>query len=59
MITRLNYFNCDFDFFFFFWKNFVFRIKMTEETPQGPFTMEEIHDQLQDMNRYNPENQVG
>ena len=32
---------------------------MAEETPQGPFTMEEIHDQLQDMNRYNPENQVG
>jgi len=30
---------------------------MAEETPQGPFTMEEIHDQLQDMNRYNPENQ--
>ena len=32
---------------------------MAEETPQGPFTMEAIHDQLQDMNRYNPENPFG
>lgn len=37
---------------------FNFRIEMADETPQGPFTMEDIHDQLQDMNRYNPENQV-
>lgn len=30
---------------------------MTDEV-MGPFTQEQIHNQLQDMNRYNPENQV-
>lgn len=56
MITRIT--STVILIFCFFSKNFIFRIKMAEETPQGPFTMEEIHDQLQDMNRYNPENQV-
>ena len=42
-----------------FQKTLFSDFEMAEETPQGPFTMEEIHDQLQDMNRYNPENQVG